>query len=200
MCFSYHVATFDIHVLSAADGTWDRFKADWQKQCEEVGEAFDEYAADSLKIVAGVITGELISVGGGSVTRVGALWDSDSERYYACCMLNRVTGLPGIDGPVLRVRHLIVSPLIDYGVGDVEMYPDVLIGILQGVVHLSSTSLNAGNIHLHLRSPEDQSFFRAFGTSLGASGVFASVQTRGAWLYVTKTTGVGTSEIGETES
>ena len=66
------------------------------------------------------------------------------------------------------------------------MYPDVLIGVLIGIVNVSSTHLMANSIRFHLRSPEDLSFFRAFGTSLNDTKAFASVQTRGSWLYIEK--------------
>ena len=109
-------------MLSASDGSWDRFKADWERQCEEVGDTFDEYAADSIPVLTGIIDGSSSSVGGGSVTRVGALWDEETQRYYACCMLNSAR-LPGTVGKTLRVRHVLVSPLLDYGVASVGMYP-----------------------------------------------------------------------------
>ena len=186
------MAKFEIHTLSASDGSWDKFRSDWQAQCDRVGETFEEYAPDSLKVVAEIVAGTLLSVGGDNETRIGALWDSESGHYYACCMLN-LTRLPQTVGKTLRIRHLLVSPLLDYGIAEVSLYPDVLIGILSGVVHLSSTQMCADNIRMHLRSPEDQAFFRAFGTDLAGSGVFASVQTHGAWLYITKT-GSGISE------
>jgi hypothetical protein len=185
LAYLHPMAKFQIHTLSATDGSWDRFREDWQAQCDEVGDNFDDYAPDSLKVVAEIVAGTLLSVGGGNETRIGALWDEDSNRYYACCMLN-LARLPNTEGRTLRIRHLLVSPLLDYGVAPVALYPDVLIGVLTGVLHLSETDMQAEHIRFHLRSPEDQAFFKAFGTDLAGSGVFASVQTFGAWLYITK--------------
>lgn len=189
------MAKFEMHLLSPTDGTWDAFRADWEAQCIEVGDIFEEYAPDSLKVVAEIVAGTLISVGGDNVTKVGALFDAESERYYGCCMLNR-TRLPNTVGHTVRIRHLLVSPLLDYGVAPVELYPDVLIGVLSGVVHLSSTEMVAEHIRFHLRSPEDQAFFKAFGTDLAGSGFFASVQTHGAWLYISK---IGEGDSAPTE-
>lgn len=177
---------FELTLLDVADGTWDEFKTDWAAQCDEVGEPFEEYAAETLKLLAGVLTGTLTSVGGDNTTRIAALKEIESGRFYACCMLNR-TRLPSVVGRTLRVRHLIVSPLLDYGVAEVEMYPDVVIGVMLGIVYHSSGVLAAENIHLHLRSPEDMAFFRIFGQALHGANQFASVQTRGSWLYLTKT-------------
>lgn len=129
-------------------------------------------------------------------TRVGALWDSDRERFYAVCVLNR-TMLPKTPGYTIRVRHLIVSPLLDYGVGDIQMYPDVVIAITLGIVSLSSTVMRANNIHFHMRSPEDVSYFRAFGAALEARKVFAAVKFRGTWLHIEKVGAVGVADSEE---
>lgn len=176
---------FDLKVLSQEDGSWDAFKTDWAAQSAEVGEDFDEYAPSVISVLEDIVTGDLPSAGGTNTTVVGALWDASSARYYAACMLNRVM-LPKTPGYTLRVRHLVVSPLIDYGASEIEMYPDVVIGVTLGIVNLSASVLPANNIHLHLRSPEDMTFFRAFGVALGAEKIFASVQTKGAWLYIEK--------------
>jgi len=189
---------FDIKLLSTADGSWDAFQADWKLQCDEVGEIYEDYAPDALATIAGVVDGSTPSLGGTNTTRVGALWDAETKRFYAACILNRAM-LPKTPGYTLRVRQLIVSPLLDYGVGSVQMYPDVVIGVMLGIVHLSSSVLSANNIHFHLRSPEDMTFFRAFGVALGDNKVFASVQTRGSWLYVEKVAAVGTAQPEETK-
>lgn len=192
------MAKFEIQILSASDGSWERFRQDWQAQCAEAGDNFDDYAPDSLQVVADAVAGSLLGVGGDNVTKIGALWDDESGHFYACCMLNR-TRLPGTEGHTLRIRHLIVSPLLDYGLASVELYPDVLIGILSGVVHLSETEMVAQHIRFHLRSPEDQAFFKAFGTDLAGSGVFATVQTFGAWLYVSKRDGAAEPSTEESK-
>lgn len=179
------MATFNVHLLALNDGSWDNFREDWIAQCDEVGEVFEDYASDSLSIISGIVTGAVASMGGVNDTRIGALIDEETGRYYACFMLNH-TMVPGNPGYTLRVRHILVSPLLDYGVAEVALYPDVIVGILTGIVHLSSTELSAQHIRLHLRSPEDQDFFRALGTSLHGAGVFESVQTHGTWLYITK--------------
>lgn len=187
---------YDIKVLSQGDGSWEAFRSDWKAQCSEVLEEFDDYSPDILKLLEGTVTGTTPSLGGTNETVVGALWDAGSKRFYAACVLNRVM-LPKTPGYTLRVRHLIVSPLLDYGIGPVQMYPDVVIGMTLGIVHLSSTVLHANNIHFHLRSPQDVSYFHAFGLALEGAKIFASVQTRGAWLYIEKVGAVGTASTEE---
>lgn len=190
------MAAFDIKLLARDDGSWDAFEADWKAQCDEVDESYDDYAPDAFGVIGGIIDKSLSTVGGVSTTRVGALWDSESKRYYAACVLHRSL-LPHTPGFTLRVRQLVVSPLLDYGVAEVQMYPDVVIGVLTGIIYLSSSVLQANNIHLHLRSPEDISFFRSLGMALSGANVFASVQTRGSWLYVEKVAAVGTGAAEE---
>lgn len=192
------MAKFETHILSVQDGSWDNFKRDWAEQAEKAPFSFDEYVPTSMALMTEIVEGTGASLGPLNMTRVAALWDADTSHYYACSILNR-TGIPGWSGRVLRVRELTVSPLIDLGEADVAMYPDVIIGIFNGIVHLSSTALGAEHIHMHLRSPGDQAFFHVFGTDLGASNVFASVQARGTWLYITKSAGVGTSAGVETK-
>jgi hypothetical protein len=189
---------YDIKILSVEAGTWAAFEADWQEQCAEVKAEYDDYSPDVLGLIRNLVTGNTPQLGGQNTTHVGALWDSDTKRFYAACVLNR-TMLPHTPGYTLRVRHLIVSPLLDHGVGPIQMYPDVVIGVMLGIVYLSSGILTANNIHFHLRSPSDMAFFQAFGLALEGRKVFASVQARGSWLYIEKLGAVGTALTEETK-
>ncbi len=189
---------FDIKLLSTEDGSWEAFKEDWQDQCDEVGEDIDDYSPQILKLIEGTVLGTDPTAGGPNDTRVGALWDGDRKHFYAVCILNR-TMIPRTPGYTLRVRHMIVSPLLDYGVGEIQMYPDVVIAITLGIVKLSETVLNANSIRFHLRSPEDVAYFRAFGSALGERKVFASVKAHGAWLYIERLAAVGTAAVEEAE-
>ena len=92
----------------------------------------------------------------------------------------------GYNGYVLRVREVTVCPLLDYGELDEKSYVDTLIGILNGAIKLSESDLVADHIKLHLRSPTDAVFFRAFGNTLDSKGVFAATEAHGAWLTISK--------------
>ena len=186
---------FDFKILSVDDGSWDAFCEDWKVQCDDVAEEFDDYAPDALGVIQGIMSGDIALLGGSGTTVVGALWDATTKHYYAACVLHRAM-LPGAPGFTLRVRQLVVCPLLDFGVSDIEMYPDVVVGVVLGIVNVSSTDLPANSIRFHLRSPEDLSFFRAFGTSLNETKAFASVQTHGSWLYIEKT-GAGMAPVEE---
>lgn len=190
------MADFEIKILSASDGSWEAFQADWRAQSTEIDDAFEDYAPDALAVIGGFMSGTIPSMGGQNRTEVGALWDIETERYYACCILN-LTRLPGVSGKVLRIRQLVVCPLLDAGVCDIKMYPDVVIGVFAGIVHLSSTIMAAEHIHMHLRSPEDMTYFHAFGSALSDTKIFASVQSRGSWLHISKAAEVGTPTVEE---
>lgn len=192
------MADFDFKILSIDDGSWDAFCTNWKAQCEEVEEQFDDYAADAFQVIHGIMSGTTVVPEGAGTTVVGALWDAETKHFYAVCVLHRAL-LPAHPGFTLRVRQLIVCPLLDYGLSPVQMYPDVVVGVMVGIVHVSSTVLRANNIHFHLRSPEDMSFFRTFGVTLDETKVFASVQMRGSWLYIEKIGAVSAS-AEETEA
>lgn len=192
------MSDFIIKVLSAADGSWDAFKADWTAQCEQVGDTYEEYATDALGVIEGIACGSTTALEGTSEVAVGALWDQETGRYYAACVLNRAM-LPGTSGYTLRVRQITVSPLLDYGVAEVRMYPDVVIGLVLGIIQLSSTVMQSNNLRMHLRSPEDMAFFRVFANALDGRKAFASVQIRGSWLYIEKVGAVGTATAKEAE-
>lgn len=177
---------YTIESLLVSDGTWAGFEDDWRRQCDEVGEAFDDYANDSVQVLENIAAGTAASVGGASnKTGVAAMRNTEDGRFYAACMLNRAM-LPNDTGLTLRVRHLLVAPVLDYGAVDPTIYADVLIGTLAGIINLSESAFQANNVRFHLRSPADMEFFRAFGKALDGEKVFASVQMRGAWLYITK--------------
>lgn len=173
-----------IQSLLTSDGTWDAFCEDWRIQCGEAGEDFADFAPDTIDLLAGIAASSApptkLSMTGVSGVRAG-----ENGRFHAVCMLNRAL-LPGTNGRTLRVRHLLMCPRLDFGLAEAHTYADTLIGTVSGIVHLSSTFFEAEHLSFHLRSPEDMAFFRALGSILGRSPMFTSVQSRGSWLYITK--------------
>lgn len=175
---------FVIRILSTKDGTWQAFQADWVAQSDQVGEPFEEYSPENLSIIKRIAEG-LVEQTKQNRTMAVAIMDEVDGRHYAVCMANRA-GIPGTTGFTLRVRHLIASPILDFGEVPTEVYANVLIAAVGGIIQLSESDLRSEHIRFHLRSPEDMAFFRIMGNALGQSGVFASVQARGAWLMITK--------------
>jgi hypothetical protein len=167
----------EISRLSLSDGTWTQFEADWRRQCDEVDDDFECYAPAPLSVIR-----EFAEKGADKEWAIAI--SNDGRFTAAACAIK--TMQKGYDGPVLRVREVTVCPLLDYGNLDENAYVDTLIGILNGAIKLSERGLMAKHIKLHLRSPADAVFFRAFGNTLDSKGVFAATEAHGAWLTISK--------------
>lgn len=163
--------------LSAKKGTLAQFDADWAAQCEEVGEEFDAYGAATMAPIRAFAEAD--------ADKEWAIAIKDGDRFMAVACAIRTRQKP-FDGEVLRIREVTVCPLLDYGNLDENSYVDTLIAILNGALKLSESDLKAQHIKLHLRSPADAVFFRAFGNTLDSKGVFAATEAHGAWLTISK--------------
>lgn len=171
----------DIVRLQVADGSWQRLEDDWEAQCAEIGDLFSNYASSSLIPIKAIAENAAVDDWAIALTNGG--------RFMAVAYAIRTTQKPYV-GKVLRIREVTVCPLLDYGALPETDYVDTLIGLLNGAVKLSETSLRAKHIKLHLRSPADAIFFRAIGNTLDSKGVFEATATHGAWLSFTKHSGV----------
>jgi hypothetical protein len=167
----------EISRLLLSDGTWSEFEVDWRSQCNDVDDDFDFYAPAPLSVIREFAEKE-------SDKEWAVAIMNDGRYTAAACAIKALQ--KGFDGPVLRVREVTVCPLLDYGNLDENAYVDTLIGILNGAIKLSESGLVAKHIKLHLRSPADAVFFRAFGNTLDSKGVFAATEAHGAWLTISK--------------
>lgn len=163
--------------LLASDGSLDQFDADWAKQCAVVGEDCDSFASATAPLIRQFARNEsdkewAVAIKGGG------------SYLAAACAIRAMQ--KGFTGWVLRIREVTVCPLLDYGNLDENSYVDTLIAILNGALKLSESKLEANHIKLHLRSPADAVFFRAFGNTLDSKGVFAATEAHGAWLTISK--------------
>lgn len=165
--------------LQACDATLEQFEADWAAQCETISEDFDSYAPSSLPVIRDFAKRD--------AANEWAVAIRDGDRIMAVAYAIRTMQKP-FTGYVLRIREVTVCPLLDYGELPENAYVDTLIAILNGAIKLSESSLRALHIKLHLRSPADAVFFRAFGNTLDSKGVFAATEAHGAWLTITKAT------------
>lgn len=165
--------------LLAHDGTWDRFIADWEAQCTTYEESLSDYAVGTFSVIDDLVREEQ--------KKAGAFGFFNEDKFVAVCQIN-VAGLPKYTSPVMRIRHLTLSPDLDFGEKPIEEYANALVFTLAGILHLSDTHehMTVRHINVHLRSPADRPFFTTLGKGLDSSDEFASVQTRGSWLYITK--------------
>lgn len=163
--------------LQASDGTLKAFEDDWANQCEVVDEEYCNYGVSTLDPIR--------EFAGANSDKEWAIAIKSKDRFVAAACAIR-TMQKGFVGWVLRIRMVTVCPLLDYGNLDENAYIDTLIGILNGALKLSESDLPAEHIKLHLRSPTDAVFFRAFGNTLDSKGVFAATEAHGAWLTISK--------------
>ena len=171
--------SYEIIRLSNHDDSWEHFETDWRQRCNDYDEEFDNYAEGTFAVVRDLIDEEL--------EKAGAFSFRVNGSHISMCQIN-VTGLPGYDSPVMRVRHLTLSPDYDFGEKSVEEYADVLVNTFSGILALSDISgpMNVKYINFHLRSLADRQFFAYLGAGLDSSDEFSSVKIRGSWLYITK--------------
>ncbi|RWF51801.1 MAG: hypothetical protein EOS50_27010 [Mesorhizobium sp.] len=165
--------------LLEEDDTWSAFEADWRAQCEKLEEDFDGYAEATFSVVRDLIHAEKKKAG------VFALQMNGS--YVAMVQVNKA-GLPKYDSPVLRVRFMTLSPEFDLRDKSMAEYGGVLGSLLGQVLRLAymDKELSCMHIKFHLRSQADQQFFATVGKGLQDRDIFESIQTRGAWLYITR--------------
>lgn len=163
--------------LLNADGSWAKVMDDWTRQCQELGESIDDFAPEAMSVIRQYTDH--------CERNTWAAGLSDGTHWSAVAMLNRAM-LPKTTGWTLRVRHVIVSPLLDFGAWSKDAYAETLVNFVWATVQISNEVLPADHIKFHLRSPSDADFFRAFGNTLDSKNVFKQVSTHGAWLAITK--------------
>lgn len=165
--------------LLKEDGTWDAFESNWRDQCSTLGEEFEGYAGSTFSIVRDLVEKEKRSAGLFGLEHGG--------KFSAMCQVNRA-GLPKYDSPVLRTRFMTLSPEYDLTDKTIAEYGDILVALLGEVIGLAflDSELEAKHIKFHLRSPADIAFFAALGKGIRERDLFASIETRGMWLYITR--------------
>lgn len=165
--------------LLEEDNTWSEFETDWRTQCEKLEEDFDSYAEATFSVIRELIQTQKKNAG------VFAL--QINGTYAALVQVNKA-GLPKYNSPVLRVRFMTLSPEFDLTDKSISEYGHVLMSLLAQVLSLAylDAELSCMHVKFHLRSQTDQQFFGMLGKGLRDRDVFESIQTRGAWLYITR--------------
>lgn len=163
--------------LLESDATLEQFQTNWSRQCEEIGEDFENYATDSLI--------PIMELARNPQPESWAVSIQEDGRHTAAFIVHKALQ-KGFDAPVLRVRHIVVCPMLDQGVLSEETYADTLVALLFEAIHLSVNTLPASYIKMHVRSPADLAYFRALVSALDRRRVFESTELKGAWLTLKK--------------
>ena len=165
--------------ISRENKFWQELLIQWDEECIEFGEDFGDYEQGTLSILRPLAEQtQRASSGVYAVKGEGG--------YLGMCQLN-ATWLPGYDGRVLRVRHIIHSPKFDYDDKiTVNEYTEFLVSLFLGVFNISLSELDAPHIKFHFRSPAERNFFNHFKDALTHNKQFREVEMRGSWLYISK--------------
>lgn len=167
----------DLRRLSFADGSWQDLVSQWQDQCVEFNENFEDYRDATIASLREEAQSENTNRG------VFGLRDANGV-FLAICFLN-LTVQKGYDGPVLRVLDLIVSPRYDFQTLELADYSSLLGSLLAHIFEQSKSTMVSRHIKLHFPSPTDVAIIAPFGTQF-ADNEKVVVQTQGMWLSITK--------------
>lgn len=161
------------------ENDWAQLVLDWEAECTEFEENFDDYAVASLPVL-----GELAC---SPPRRDAAVFGSkNGSKLDVVCQANS-SFLPGYDGKVLRVRHIVLSPRHDFSEHvTLEDYSAALVGAFTGVLGLASGEMASNHVKFHLKSPAERAFGEAFTEALKNHAAFAKVAMKGSWIYLSK--------------
>lgn len=173
--------SFTFTKLLESDGSWDAFEADWRSQCDFYNEDFDTFASDTFGVVKDLVAA--------ANDKAGLYVLKDGDIHVAMCQLNCAM-IPNYKGQVLRARFITLCPNYDLGEIEVGVYSSLMVELLYHILRVSELdpTMASQHVKLHLRSPADQPFFKAFGRGMDEHPLFESVRTVGQWLYISKTT------------
>ena len=172
-------AMLELLRLSLADGNWGSLCQQWEDECIHYGESLDDYAPGAFPVLAQLASGPQLS-------NAGVFAVANARGFQAACQVN-ATLLPGYEGKVLRVRHIILSPRYDFDdMEDIKEYITVLVSIFGGAILLSYGKMPSEHVKFHLRSPVERQFGQMFTDALIEQGKFKKINMKGAWIYVSK--------------
>lgn len=166
--------------LSIKDGSFQAWEDDWTAQCEANDEVFDDYFAHLYPLIKDDCGTEKKNTGWFTL-------DIDGESQLIC-MLN-VALIKGYSSPVLRVRHIYLSPNLDLGASNVWKYADAMSGLIFQIFKMSiDGEFEAKHIKIHVRSPQDLTFMKVACDIRLLEIPLKSVESRGNWLYIERNT------------
>lgn len=158
---------------------WAKLILDWEAECSEFGENFDDYAVASLPVLSDLACS--------APRRDAAVFGLKNDgKVDVVCQANS-SFLPGFTGKVLRIRHIVLSPRFDFSEDiEIEDYSQTLIGVFTGVLRLAYSEMVSDHVKFHLKSPAERVFGEAFTNALQGEDAFEKVAMKGSWIYLSK--------------
>ena len=159
---------------------WGRIVLDWEAQSNAFSENFADHAPASMAVLE-----ELAQ--SAPLRDAGVFSFSDGNEVLAILQANSAF-LPGYEGKVLRVRHIVLSPKfeLDESIG-IDDYAAALVGVFAGSIRLSVEQMPSSHVKFHLRSPAERMFGEQFTSVMQQSKFFKNTAMRGSWIYLSRT-------------
>lgn len=168
---------YKLESCSADNNVWNHVKSCWRNQCEDLDEDFDFYAQSSMSVL------DSLALSPSKNAKVFVLYREANEKKEPLVIFQaNSTHLPGFDGRVLRVRHMVMSPNYDYGDVNKEEYKEILVETFARATALAVSELESKHVKFHFRTPSDLYFFREMRPSLEQEEEIKDVKAYGAWI------------------
>lgn len=168
---------YKLESCSADNNVWNHVKSCWRNQCEDLDEDFDFYAQFSMSVL------DDLALSPSKNAKVFVLYRESNEKKEPLVIFQaNSTHLPGFDGRVLRIRHMVMSPNYDYGDVNKEEYKEILAETFAQATALAGSELESKHVKFHFRTPSDLYFFREMRPSLEEEEEIKDVKAYGAWI------------------
>lgn len=158
--------------------SWAQLALAWEEECNEYEEDFSDYAIASLPVLEDLACGPPL--------RDAAVFSFKEAGKVDAIFQANVTFLPGYDGKVLRIRHIVLAPGFDFGDFDIDQYATAITGVFSGAVGLAYEGMPADHIKFHLKSPAERAFGESFTNAVQNHEAFKKVVMKGSWIYLSK--------------
>lgn len=169
--------SYKLESCSADNNVWNHVKSCWREQCDEHEEEFDLYARASMSVL------DELALSPSKSAKVYVLSkESNGKEEPLVIFQANSTFLPGFDGKVLRIRHMILSPKYDYGDIEAAGYKAILVETFAQATALGKGELASRHVKFHFKTPSDLYFFREMRPSLEKESEFKDVKAYGAWI------------------
>lgn len=106
----------------------------------------------------------------------------DKEGKSQALFQGNIASIPKYDSPVLRIRHIIFSPIWDFEIKNVDEHSKLWGELFSEIANLAINK-QIKHIKIHMNSPyEAKMLFANVAKSLEKQGIFSNVRDYGAWV------------------
>uniref|UniRef100_UPI004048C6FB hypothetical protein n=1 Tax=Yoonia sp. TaxID=2212373 RepID=UPI004048C6FB len=159
---------------------WAKIVLEWEAESNLYSEDFLDHATASMPM--------LEDLANSAPLRDAGVYSYKNNGKATAILQANAARLPGYDGKVLRVRHIVLSPRFEFDEDiDMDAYASVLIGVFTGSMLLAEDEMIAPHLKFHMKSRAERTFGEQFTKAMQASKVFKNCDMKGSWIYLSKT-------------